>query len=172
MFSGKTEELIRRLRRAEIAKQKIAVFKPRIDNRYSEDKIASHSSMLLGATPVESACCIYDLVPKDVNVVGIDEVQFLGPEAAAVCERLANRGIRVIVAGLDQTFEANPFPAMAVLMALAENVTKLSAVCVVCGAEASRSYRLSGSKELISIGASEAYQARCRKCYHLGSDIK
>lgn len=169
MFSGKTEELIRRLRRAQIGKQKVQVFKPIIDDRYSADKVASHAQTTIEAKPVRTVAEI--IIDEDTEVVGIDEAQFLGDGVVKFCESLADQDVRVIVAGLDQTFEAKPFAPMHVLMAMAEQVTKLSAVCVVCGEEASRTFRKGQSKDLIVVGATESYEARCRRCYHEGMGL-
>jgi len=173
MFSGKTEELIRRLRRAQIAKQKIQVFKPVIDDRYGMQRITSHNGLYVEARPVEDASTILDLVEPDTTVVAVDEVQFFDWEISRVCEELAGRGIRVIVAGLDMDFRAEPFGPMPVLMAEAEEVTKLQAICVVCGHPASRTQRLidgqpaSYDDPVIMVGASEVYEARCRRCHEV-----
>jgi thymidine kinase len=173
MFSGKTEELIRRLRRAQIAKQKIQVFKPVIDDRYGMQRITSHNGLYVEARPVEDASTILDLVEPDTTVVAVDEVQFFDWEISRVCEELAGRGIRVIVAGLDMDFRAEPFGPMPVLMAEAEEVTKLQAICVVCGRPASRTQRLidgmpaSYDDPVIMVGASEVYEARCRHCHEV-----
>jgi thymidine kinase len=173
MFSGKTEELIRRLRRAQIAKQKAQVFKPVIDDRYGMQRITSHNGLYAEARPVEDASTILDLVEPDTTVVAVDEVQFFDWEISRVCEELAGRGIRVIVAGLDMDFRAEPFGPMPVLMAEAEEVTKLQAICVVCGRPASRTQRLidgqpaSYDDPVIMVGASEVYEARCRHCHEV-----
>ena len=173
MFSGKTEELIRRLRRAQIAKQKVQVFKPVIDDRYGMQRITSHNGLYAEARPVEDASTILDLVEPDTTVVAVDEVQFFDWEISRVCEELAGRGIRVIVAGLDMDFRAEPFGPMPVLMAEAEEVTKLQAICVVCGRPASRTQRLidgqpaSYDDPVIMVGASEVYEARCRRCHEV-----
>jgi len=173
MFSGKTEELIRRLRRAQIAKQKVQVFKPVIDDRYGMQRITSHNGLYAEARPVENARTILDLVEPDTTVVAVDEVQFFDWEISRVCEELAGRGIRVIVAGLDMDFRAEPFGPMPVLMAEAEEVTKLQAICVVCGRPASRTQRLidgqpaSYDDPVIMVGASEVYEARCRHCHEV-----
>ncbi len=171
MFSGKTEELIRRLRRAEYARQKVQVFKPAIDNRYDETNVSSHTGIQITAQPVNDAADIRAAVQPDTDVVGIDEVQFLGWDVIDLCTDLAEAGKRVIVAGLDMDFRGEPFGPMPVLMAQAEAVTKLQAICMVCGAPASRTQRLVNGKpapydaEVIFVGADEAYQARCRKCH-------
>jgi thymidine kinase len=165
MFSGKTEELIRRLKRAVYGKQRVQVFKPALDVRYDELQVVSHSQLRLVATPVGQAGEILHQVRPDTEVVGIDEVQFLGPEALPVIEALANRGVRVICAGLDQDYLGRPFEPMPQLMALAEYVTKELAICVVCGNPANRTQRLTDSTERVVVGAAEAYEARCRKCH-------
>ncbi len=165
MFSGKTEELIRRLKRALYGKQRVQVFKPQIDNRYDELMVVSHSQLKVVATPVQRAEEILQQLKPDTEVVGIDEVQFLGPDVVQVCEAMAQRGIRVICAGLDQDYQAKPFEPMPQLLALAEYVTKELAICVVCGNPANRSQRLADSKERVLVGASSAYEARCRKCH-------
>lgn len=169
MFSGKTEELIRRLRRAEIAKQHIQVFSHSLDTRYGESIVASHSGSNFNATPVKTAAQIFDKLDPQTTVVAIDEAQFFNWEIADVVNELANRGIRVIIAGLDTDFRAEPFGPMPLLMAQAEQVEKLSAICVVCGEPASRTQRLINDKPaqyddpIILVGASEVYEARCRK---------
>lgn len=165
MFSGKTEELIRRLKRVLYAKQKVQVFKPNIDNRYDEIAVVSHSQLKIVATPVNSPGQILQLVKSDTEVVGIDEVQFLGPEVVAVCEALAAKGLRVICAGLDQDYQGKPFEPMPQLLAVAEYVTKELAICVVCGNPANRSQRLADSGDRVLVGAAGAYEARCRKCH-------
>lgn len=165
MFSGKTEELIRRIKRVLYGKQKVQVFKPNIDNRYDELAVVSHSQLKIIATPVQSADQILQHLKPDTEVVGIDEVQFLGPEVVAVCEALAAKGIRVICAGLDQDYLGKPFEPMPQLLAVAEYITKELAICVVCGNPANRSQRLQNSGERVVIGAAGAYEARCRKCH-------
>ena len=165
MFSGKTEELIRRLKRALYGKQRLQVFKPQIDNRYGELMVVSHSQLKVVATPVQRAEEILQHLRPDTEVVGIDEVQFLGPEVVQVCEAMAQRGIRVICAGLDQDYQAKPFEPMPQLLALAEYITKELAICVVCGNPANRSQRLADSQERVLVGASSSYEARCRKCH-------
>ena len=173
MFSGKTEELIRRLRRAQIAKQKIQVFKPVIDDRYGIQRITSHNGLFVEALPVKDASTILDLVEPDTTVVAVDEVQFFDWQISRVCEKLAARNIRVIAAGLDMDFRGEPFGPMPVLMAEAEEVTKLQAICVVCGRPGSRTQRLLDSKPasyddpVIMVGASEVYEARCRHCHEV-----
>lgn len=165
MFSGKTEELIRRLKRAVYGKQKVQVFKPKIDNRYAELAVVSHSQVRIVATPITRADEILQQLRPDTEVVGIDEVQFLGPDAVQVCEALAARGIRVLCAGLDQDYLGKPFEPMPQLLAVAEYITKELAICVVCGNPANRSQRISDSAERVVVGAAGAYEARCRKCH-------
>ncbi len=165
MFSGKTEELIRRLVRAQIARQKIQAFKPAIDARYGKDHLVSHSGGRIASTEVESAGEIASRLDPDTRVVGIDEAQFLGLELIAVVERLADSGRRVIVAGLDQDSKGQPFEPMPQIMAIAEIVTKASAVCVVCGRPAYRTQRLVPDDQRVLVGAAESYEARCRACW-------
>ena len=165
MFSGKTEELIRRIKRALYGKQRVQVFKPQIDNRYDELAVVSHSQLKVIATPVQRAEEILTLLRPDTEVVGIDEVQFLGPDVVQVCEAIASRGVRVICAGLDQDYQAKPFEPMPQLLAIAEYITKELAICVVCGNPANRSQRLADSQERVLVGASSSYEARCRKCH-------
>ncbi len=165
MFSGKTEELIRRIKRALYGKQHVQVFKPRIDNRYDELMVVSHSQLKVVASPVQRADEILQLLRPETEVVGIDEVQFLGPEVVAVCEAMAARGLRVICAGLDQDFLGKPFEPMPQLLAVAEYISKELAICVVCGNPANRSQRLAASNERVLVGAASAYEARCRKCH-------
>ena len=168
MFSGKTEELIRRVRRAQIAKQEVQVFKPVMDNRYAVEKITSHSGLHVEAIPVADAGTILDLVEPDTTVVAIDEVQFFDWHIAGVVNLLADRGLRVIVSGLDMDFRGEPFGPMPLLMAEAEQIDKLQAICMVCGRSASRTQRLINDKPasyddpVILVGASEVYEARCR----------
>ncbi|MCS7229987.1 MAG: thymidine kinase [Candidatus Kryptonium sp.] len=164
MFSGKTEELIRRIRRAQIAKLKVAVFKPRIDTRYSVDKIVSHSDISIASIVVDNAKQILELA-KDAQVIGIDEAQFFGMDLVDVCEQLANDGKRVIVAGLDQDYRGKPFEPMPQLLAIAEYITKMHAICVVCGNPASKTQRKIKTGERIVVGASDIYEARCRRCF-------
>lgn len=167
MFSGKTEELIRRLRRALLGRQRVQVFKPAIDNRYHDTKIVSHSALALEAEVVENAQQLLSLVRADSEVVGVDEAQFFGPELVHVVQQLADRGVRVILAGLDQDYLGRPFEPVPQLMAIAEDVTKCHAVCTVCGGAASRSQRVVDSSHSgrIQVGAAEAYEARCRQCF-------
>jgi thymidine kinase len=169
MFSGKTEELIRRVRRAQIARQKVQVFKPTIDDRYGVEKITSHNGVHAEAIPVGEAMHILDLVDPETTVVAIDEVQFFGWQIACVVNQLAERGIRVIASGLDMDFRGEPFGPMPLLMAEAEQVDKLHAICMVCGQPATRTQRLidgrpaSYSDPVILVGAHEVYEARCRE---------
>jgi thymidine kinase len=165
MFSGKTEELIRRLRRAQIARQKVQIFKPRLDNRYGGDHITSHSDMRLASESVASSAELLDRVAADTEVVGIDEGQFFDAELPAVCNTLADRGLRVIVAGLDQDYLGKPFEPMPQLLAIAEYITKTLAICVVCGRPANHTQRLVASQERVLVGASGTYEARCRVCF-------
>jgi thymidine kinase len=165
MFSGKTEELIRRIKRAVYGKQRVQVFKPKLDNRYDADAVVSHSQLKLVSTPIERADEIYQHLKPDTEVVGIDEVQFLGPEVVRVVEELASRGVRVICAGLDQDYQGKPFEPMPQLLAIAEYITKELAICVVCGNPANRSQRLIAREERVLVGAAGSYEARCRKCH-------
>ena len=164
MFSGKTEELIRRLRRAQIAKQKVVVFKPRIDTRYSQEHIVSHSEQSLNAQVIEDASEVLALA-GDAQVVGIDEGQFFKANIVEVCNQLADQGKRVIVAGLDQDYKGNPFEPMPQLLAIAEYITKTLAICVVCGNPADRTQRKSEQHERVVVGAKDLYEARCRYCH-------
>ena len=171
MFSGKTEELIRRVRRAQIARQKVQVFKPAIDTRYDEWEVASHNGMQAEAVPVESTAQLRALIEPDTTVVALDEVQFFNDDVVALCEELASQGIRIIVAGLDMDFRGEPFGPTPTLLARAERVDKLQAICVVCGGLASRTQRLINGQPaayddpVILVGASEVYEARCRGCH-------
>lgn len=170
MFSGKTEELIRRLKRAQIAKQKVQIFKPQIDTRYSNEHVTSHSSLQLNAQNIENAEQILTLLEDNTRVVGIDEAQFLNHQIVDVCHRLANRGLRVVVAGLDLDYRGLPFGPMPMLMATAEFVTKMSAICTRCGNPASRTQRIRNktgaeSRNQVLVGAEDLYEARCRQCY-------
>jgi len=164
MFSGKTEELIRRARRAEIAKQKVAIFKPRIDNRYSAQHIVSHSEQSLTSTVVDDAMEILEL-SKGAQVVGVDEGQFFKANLVDVCEQLANEGKRVIVAGLDQDYRGKPFEPMPQLLAVAEYITKTLAICMVCGNPADRTQRKTHQADRVVVGAKDIYEARCRHCF-------
>ena len=165
MFSGKTEELLRRLKRAKIANLKVEIFKPAIDTRYDETQVVSHDSNSVLSTPIDNSQTIL-LLSEGVDVVGIDEAQFFDDQIIYVCEQLAARGTRVIVAGLDMDFKGNPFGPMPAIMAIAESVTKLQAVCVVCGNPALYSYRLVDDESKILLGEKESYEPRCRVCYH------
>ena len=173
MFAGKSEELIRRIKRLEYAHKKTLVFKPKIDNRYSENEIVSHSKIKTRSINIETAQDILKYVDCDTEAVVIDEVQFLDHEIVHVVEDLANRGIRVIVAGLDRDFRGEPFQNMPELLALAEDVTKLTAICMRCGAPATRTQRLvngepaSYDDPIIIVGASESYEPRCRHCHEV-----
>jgi len=167
MFSGKTEELIRRLKRAKLAKQQVQVFKPSIDKRYSVRQVVSHDANALSSVPIHTAKEIISRA-AGAKVVAIDEVQFFEPEILDVVVLLANRGKRVIVAGLDMDFKGKPFGMIPDLMAVAEYVTKLHAVCMSCGAVANYSYRLVSSQERVFLGENEAYEARCRACFYKG----
>jgi len=164
MFSGKTEELIRRLNRALIARQKVEIFKPSIDKRYHEFDVVSHNESAIRSTPVDFADDII-LLAGDCDVVGIDEVQFFDHQIIHVASVLANSGKRVIMAGLDMDFEGKPFDPMPQLLAVAEYVTKVHAICMKCGDLASYSFRLSDAKEKVMVGEKESYEARCRKCF-------
>ena len=164
MFSGKTEELIRRLRRAQIARQKVAIFKPQLDDRYAVDRLVSHSEVTLPSLVVRSAAEILDRV-GDAQVLGIDEAQFLGLDLVSVCRRLADEGRRVIVAGLDQDYRGEPFEPVPQLLAEAEFITKTLAICVKCGAPANRTQRLSSESQRVVVGAQDRYEARCRVCF-------
>lgn len=173
MYCGKSEELIRRLRRVKIAKQKIKVFKPVLDNRYSKKDVVSHSGNSIEAVPVDHPEEILDRIDADIDVVGIDEAQFFHKDLIDICEGLADRGIRVILAGLDRDFRNQPFGPMPELMARAEYVDKLHAICIQCGEPASRTQRLidgepaAADDPVILVGAAEVYEARCRSCHAL-----
>ena len=165
MFSGKSEELIRRLRRAQIARQKVQIFKPALDTRYAADHIVSHSEMRIPSTAVESARELLEQVEADTEVVGIDEGQFFDLELPAVCNTLADRGKRVIVAGLDQDYLGKPFEPMPQLLAIAEYITKTLAICMVCGNPANHTQRLVASDDRVLLGTQGTYEARCRRCF-------
>lgn len=167
MFSGKTEELIRRLNRAKIAKQRMQIFKPALDKRYHDENIVSHNDNSIRSIPVETSIEIIDLA-EDCEVVGLDEAQFFDEKIVEVCTLLADSGKRVIVAGLDMDYMGKPFGCMPQLMAVAEYVTKVHAICMICGEVASHSYRLSPSNERVLLGETDLYQARCRRCFNLG----
>jgi thymidine kinase len=165
MFSGKSEELIRRLRRAQIARQRVQIFKPRLDNRYSEDHIVSHSEMKLKSQLVTNASEILEQVDGRTQVIGIDEGQFFDMQLVSVCNKLADMGKRVIVAGLDQDYRGRPFDPMPQLLAISEYITKTLAICVRCGAPANRTHRLVDNPDRMLVGASDLYEARCRLCF-------
>ncbi len=165
MFSGKTEELIRRLKRANFANLKVEIFKPVIDTRYSESKVVSHDSNAIVSTQVESASNI-SLMANNVDVVGIDEAQFFDNGLIEVCNRLADSGIRVIVAGLDMDFKGNPFGPVPALISIAEYVTKVHAICMRCGNLAHYSYRKSDTDKIVLLGEKDIYEALCRNCYN------
>jgi thymidine kinase len=165
MFSGKTEELIRRLKRVKIANLKVEIFKPAIDTRYDEMNIVSHDTNAIQSTPVDNSQKIL-LMAQGADVIGIDEAQFFDNELPNVCDELAHRGIRVIVAGLDMDFTGKPFGQMPYLLAKADYVTKLHAICQQCGSIANYSYRKIPDEEQVMLGALDVYEPRCRKCYH------
>ena len=165
MFSGKSEELIRRLRRAQIARQRVQIFKPKIDNRYGDDHITSHSEMRIASENTGSSRALLENVHADTEVVGIDEGQFFDADLPAVCTTLAGQGKRVIVAGLDQDYLGKPFEPMPQLLAIAEYITKTLAICMVCGAPANHTQRLVASSERVLVGAQGTYEARCRRCF-------
>src|SRR5262245_4674271 len=170
MFSGKSEELIRRLRRAQIAKQRVQIFKPIIDTRFSEDHIVSHSEMKIKSQLVRGARDILEAVDSRTQVIGIDEGQFFDLELVVVCNRLADMGRRVIVAGLDQDYRGRPFDPMPQLLAIAEYITKTLAICMRCGAPANRTQRTVSNPERVLVGATDSYEARCRLCFEAPSD--
>ncbi|MFH2141506.1 MAG: thymidine kinase [Bacteroidota bacterium] len=165
MFSGKTEELIRRLKRAEIARLKVEIFKPKIDTRYSDEEVVSHDEKAIRSTPVDMSANIL-LMSNNVDVIGIDEAQFFDNGLTEVCNQLANMGIRVIVAGLDMDFMGKPFGPIPWLMASAEYVTKVHAICTRCGNLAQYSYRFSKSDKLVLLGETDEYEPLCRPCYY------
>lgn len=167
MFSGKTEELIRRLNRARIANLKVEIYKPAIDKRYHETEVVSHNSNAVASTPVPSSLNIL-LMSQDADVVGIDEAQFFDAEVVYVCETLAQRGVRVIVAGLDMDYLGKPFGPMPALMAIAEYVTKVNAICMVCGDLATHSFRKVSDNSQVMLGEKDTYEARCRYCFNDG----
>jgi thymidine kinase len=176
MFSGKTDELIRRLRRAEIAKQSVQVFKPRLDKRFGEDQVASHAGSAFAATPIEAPEEVYELLSEETTVIAIDEAQFFPASICDVVHDLAERGMRVIVAGLDTDFRGEPFGSMPAIMAQAERVDKLHAICMICAGSASRTQRLIDGKPahyddpIVVVGASELYEARCRQHHEVPRD--
>jgi thymidine kinase len=168
MFSGKSEELIRRLRRANIARKRVQVFKPAIDNRYSENEIVTHDALRMKSEPIATAQDILTLLDWRTQVIGIDEANFFGPELVDVVNKLADSGKQVILAGLDTDYMGRPFPPMPELLAVAESITKTLAICMRCGNPAKHTQRLVESDELILIGAAGAYEARCRRCFEPG----
>jgi len=178
MFSGKTEELIRRVRRAQIARQKVQVFKPAMDTRYAKREVTSHNGMQIEAVPVESTAQMQTMIEPDTDVIALDEAQFFEDDVVPLCEKLADQGTRVIVAGLDMDFRGEPFGPMPTLMSRAERVDKLQAICVVCGRPASRTQRLIDGQPaayddpIILVGASEVYEARCRGCHQVRPSTK
>lgn len=165
MFSGKTEELIRRLRRSKIANQRIEIYKPAVDNRYHATDVVSHDANSISSTIIENSQTIL-LYASNVDVIGIDEAQFFDPEIVTVCEKLAAKGVRVIVAGLDMDYKGKPFGPMPALLAIADYITKLHAICVKCGNIASYSYRKSAQGGQVLLGETDVYEPRCRKCYY------
>jgi len=165
MFAGKTQELIRRLRLATLARQKVQVFKHKLDARYSREDLVSHDRIRIPSVPVRRAEDIVDRVRAGTQVVGIDEAHFFTGRIASVCQTLADRGLRIIVAGLDQDYRAKPFESMARLMAVAEQVDKYLAICLVCGGPAGRSQRVSDGRRRIDVGHADKYEARCRRCF-------
>ncbi|HKM11562.1 MAG TPA: thymidine kinase [Bacilli bacterium] len=173
MFAGKTEELIRRVRRAEFAKENIVVFKPLIDDRYAQNEVVSHNNSRTRSVNIRAAKEIFEYIDEKTNIIAIDEVQFLDDEVVSISEQLANRGMRVIVSGLDQNFRGEPFSFMPDLLALADEVLKLTAVCVICHAPATKTQRLVNHEPanfndpLIVVGASDSYEARCRHCHEV-----
>jgi len=170
MFSGKSEELIRRLRRAQIARQRVQIFKPKVDDRYSEDHIVSHSEMKIKSQLVLKARDILDVVDGRTQVIGIDEGQFFDMDLVDVCNKLADTGKRVIVSGLDQDFRGRTFDPMPQLLSIAEYITKTLAICVRCGAPANRTQRLVENPDRLLVGATDAYEARCRLCFEPPAD--
>ena len=165
MFSGKTEELIRRLKRAQFAKQKVEIYKPCIDVRYSDDQVVSHDSHSIPSTPIDSPARMLEIA-SDVEVVGIDEAQFFDATIVEVVQKLANKGVRVIIAGLDTDFLGKPFGPMPALMAVAEDIQKVHAICVRCGSPANHSHRLIASEDLVVLGEKDEYEPLCRHCFN------
>lgn len=168
MFSGKTEELIRRLKRAKFANQKVEIFKPKKDTRYDDVRVVSHDENSIHSIPVEKSTDIFEHV-KEIDVIGIDEAQFFDAELVSVCQRLAIKGKRVIIAGLDMDFRGTPFGPMPALLAVAEYITKVHAICPHCGNLATHSYRLSEEDETVVLGEKDKYEPRCRVCYEMGN---
>lgn len=171
MFSGKTEELIRRMKRAKFAKQKVEIFKPSIDTRYSDEDVVSHDQNSIHSTPIESSGALH-LLASDIDVVGIDEAQFFDNGLVEVCNELANRGVRVIVAGLDMDFKGIPFGPIPALCAIADEVTKVHAICVRCGALAYVSHRLISNDRRVLLGEKDEYEPLCRECYQKAISIE
>ncbi len=171
MFSGKTEELIRRLKRARIAGQRIEVFKPKIDTRYGEARVVSHDSNSLLATPISDTRRLLE-IPEDVTVVGLDEAQFFEPQVVQHVQTLANQGKRIIIAGLDMDFRGQPFGPICNLLAVAEYITKVHAICSHCGNLATHSYRLTQDQDTVVLGEKDLYEARCRRCYGMGNILE
>lgn len=175
MFSGKTEELIRRLKRAKIANQKVEIFKPKLDNRYDEVKVVSHDANAILATPIEHSSKLLELIIKKdtygdaINVIGIDEAQFFDSELTDVCQKLALKGIRVIIAGLDMDYRGEPFGPIPQLLAVAEYITKVHAICTHCGNLATHSYRKIANSQQVVLGEKDTYEPRCRTCYAMGN---
>jgi len=165
MFSGKTEELIRRLKRAQFANQKIAVFKPELDKRYSDEDVVSHDLHSVKSRPISSPAAMLE-VSDDIEVIGVDEAQFFDSSLGEVCQKLADRGMRVIIAGLDTDYLGHPFGPIPALLAIAEDVQKVHAICVKCGDLANHSHRLSRSKDLVVLGEKDIYEPLCRKCFN------
>ena len=165
MFAGKTEEFIKRINRARIARRKVQVFKPAIDTRYTDDGVVDHNGNGITAVPVTSAAVLTDLVRQDTDVVGLDEAQFFDATIVDIIDVMANEGKRVIVAGLDQDWRGRPFGPMPELLAVADDVTKLHAICVICGNRASKSFRIVKTQDTVRVGGKDAYEARCRPCY-------
>lgn len=170
MFSGKTEELIRRMKRAEFAKLPVEIFKPAIDIRYAEKEVVSHDNNSIPSTPVNHSSAIL-LLSSETKVVGIDEAQFFDDELPNVCVHLANKGVRVIVAGLDMDFQGKPFGPIPALLAIAEHITKVHAVCVKCGAPANYSHRIADDDSIVLLGEKESYEPLCRYCYYAVNNI-
>lgn len=168
MFSGKTEELIRRLKRAKIAKQRVEIFKPKIDTRYDAQKVVSHDANSILSTPIEHSSQLLKLA-KGVSVIGVDEAQFFDDDLPNICQKLALHGSRIIIAGLDMDYRGKPFGPIPQLMAVAEYVTKVHAICPHCGNLATHSYRLAMEAETVLLGEKDHYEARCRTCYHMGN---
>ena len=166
MFSGKTEELIRRMRRAQFANQKIRIYTPSVDVRYSEDKVVSHDFHSIESKPISDSAAMLESLSDGIQVVGVDEAQFFDEKIVEVCSKLADNGIRVIIAGLDMDFLGKPFGPMPALMAIAEDVLKVHAICVKCGSPAAHSHRLSKDSSLVVLGEKDVYEPLCRHCYN------